>query len=47
MKHDLRAVKIELEARLDKLQAETKLWIMGTGPALAGFMIAALRLFAR
>jgi hypothetical protein len=47
MKHDLRGLKIELEAKLDKVQAETKLWIMGTGLALAGFMIAALRLFAR
>jgi hypothetical protein len=47
MKNDLRGVKIELEARMDKLQAETKLWIMGTDLARAGFMIAALRLFAR
>ena len=37
----------ELELKIEKLHAETKLWIMGTGLALTGVVIAAFRPFAR
>jgi hypothetical protein len=37
----------ELELKIEKLHAETKLWIFGTSLALAGFMMAVPRLFAQ